>query len=189
MGRPIFPSKLRWGQICNRCSGVHGDGWENAPDDYKREAFDLVDEMIPHEKLAWHGQEVTCDGRLNFDYDFRRSTEDGPWADGIPFDGRDVWRFTIVADDSKNDVWMVKSGTLRNLGPDSSYPRCWPWSEDDQLPRCRPPVDVPFPPKKKEVPVHYYIGPFGLTGKIAARMIFRSQLLREATEFVLFQRV
>ena len=35
----------------------------------------------------------------------RRGTEDGSWVDGIPFDGRDVWQFTLIADDSMENLW------------------------------------------------------------------------------------
>lgn len=75
--------------------------------------------------------------RLNFDYDIRRGTEDGPWVDGIPFDGRDIWQFTLVADDSMENLWRADPSSFVSLGP-MHRPRCWPWSNDNDLPyeRC-----------------------------------------------------
>ncbi len=44
--------------------------------------------------------------RLNFDYDMRRSSEEGPYSDLIPFDARDVWRFTVFFDDRyEQNLW------------------------------------------------------------------------------------
>jgi hypothetical protein len=44
--------------------------------------------------------------RLNFDYDMRRSSEEGPYSDLIPFDARDVWRFTVEFDDRyEQNMW------------------------------------------------------------------------------------
>lgn len=74
--------------------------------------------------------------RLNFDYDMRRGLEEGPWIDGIPFDGRDIWQFTLVADDSKECMWRADPLSFVNLGP-VHRPRCWPWSNDNALPYQR----------------------------------------------------
>ena len=74
--------------------------------------------------------------RLNFDYDIRRGTEDGPWVDGIPFDGRDICQFTLVADDSMENVWRVDPSSFVILGA-VHRPRCWPWSNANVLPYDR----------------------------------------------------
>lgn len=78
--------------------------------------------------------------RLNFDYDIRRGTEEGPWIDAIPFDGRDVWQFTLVADDSLENMWRADPASFVNLGP-AHRPRCWPWSNDVELPYGRSGAD------------------------------------------------
>mmetsp|Transcript_83 Transcript_83/g.174 ORF Transcript_83/g.174 Transcript_83/m.174 type:complete len:131 (-) Transcript_83:123-515(-) len=83
---------------------------------------------------ARHGQEVVCEGRLHFDHDIRRGKVEGPWADEIPLDGRDVWQFTLVLDDHKENFWVVKPDSFVNLGRDR-HPRCWPWSNETVL--CR----------------------------------------------------
>ena len=74
--------------------------------------------------------------RLNFDYDIRRGSEEGPWTDGIPFDGRDIWQFTLVADDSLEQLWRADPYSFVNLGP-AHRPRCWPWSNENALPYQR----------------------------------------------------
>ena len=71
--------------------------------------------------------------RLNFDYDSQRGTDDGPWNDGIPFDGRDIWQVTLVADDSMKNMWRVDPTSFVNLGA-NHQPRCWPWSKKVVLP-------------------------------------------------------
>ncbi len=80
--------------------------------------------------------------RLNFDYDSRRGSDDGPWMDGIPFDGRDIWRFSMIADDSQEFIWHADPASFSNLGQYQRF-RCWPWSEDDDLPFRRSGVDSP----------------------------------------------
>jgi len=54
-------------------------------------------------------------------------------VDGIPFDGRDVWGFTLVCDDSLENMWRVDPLSFVNLGS-NHRPRCWPWSDSDVLP-------------------------------------------------------
>ena len=88
----------------------------------------------------FHGQEVDCAVRLHYHWDMKRGTDEGPWNDGIPFDGRDVWQLTLVADDSKHDVWTFKPGSLVKLERDQ-FPRCWPWTKEDELPYARDGVD------------------------------------------------
>ena len=83
---------------------------------------------------------LLCYTRLNFDYDIRRGTEEGPWIDAIPFDGRDVWQFTLVADDSLENMWRTDPASFVNLGP-AHRPRCWPWSNDADLPYGRTGTD------------------------------------------------
>ena len=102
-------------------------------------------------------QLITVHNRLNFDYDMRRGTDCGPWNDGkkiqavivfihhclygtqlsfipgIPFDGRDVVQFYLIADDSLDNMWRAEPTSFLNLGPDHR-PRCWPWSNDTVLP-------------------------------------------------------
>ena len=71
--------------------------------------------------------------RLNFDYEMRRPTEQGPWPDHIPIDGRDIWRFILIADDSRSNIWRADPASFVNLGQDQRN-RCWPWSDGDVLP-------------------------------------------------------
>jgi len=84
---------------------VSAEDWnENVPDRIKR----LARSVAVAELGVPHGQQVRCEGRLNFDYDFRRSAEDGPWSDNIPIDGRDVYEFILVANDHKRNCWVLK---------------------------------------------------------------------------------
>ena len=53
---------------------------------------------------------------------------------GIPFDGRDIWQFHLIADDSLDNMWRADPTSFLNLGPDTHRPRCWPWSNDTVLP-------------------------------------------------------
>ena len=82
------------------------------------------------------GQTITVQARLNFDYDLPRGTENGPWADGIPVDGRDVWQFDLIADDSMQNMLIADTASFQNLGR-KVRPRCWPWSLDNELPLPR----------------------------------------------------
>lgn len=90
-----------------------------------------------------HAPNSTHFKRLNFDYDIRRGTEEGPWLDHIPFDGRDVWQFTLVADDSFENLWRADPSSFVNLGRER-HVRCWPWCEEDVLSFERSGVDAPF---------------------------------------------
>ena len=82
--------------------------------------------------------------RLNFDYDMRRSKEDGPWIDLIPFDARDVWRFVVSVDDRyETNMWWADPNSFVNMGRDHR-PRCWPWAKGDKLPFSRRKSDLPI---------------------------------------------
>ena len=82
--------------------------------------------------------------RLNFDYDMRRSTEDGPWGDMIPFDARDVWRFVLSLDDRyETNMWWADVDSFVNLGREHR-PRCWPWGKGEILPFQRKASDMPM---------------------------------------------
>mmetsp|Transcript_11520 Transcript_11520/g.16519 ORF Transcript_11520/g.16519 Transcript_11520/m.16519 type:complete len:287 (+) Transcript_11520:128-988(+) len=132
------------------------------------------DRMPNHKKLyymdyfekchgALHGQTVVCEARLNFDYDMRRSTEDGPWADLIPFDARDVWRFAVTFDDRyESNMWWADVHSFVNMGRDHR-PRCWPWAKGDILPFKRKAADMPITGHgpNGEISVHISVGPFG----------------------------
>jgi hypothetical protein len=55
-------------------------------------------------------------------WDMNHGTDDGPWNDGIPFDGRDVWhQLTPKADDEKQNYWRFKPGSLINLGREMPF--------------------------------------------------------------------
>lgn len=135
--------------------------WKRLSPEMKRRASDLVVKTYG----ARHGQEVVCEGRLNFDYDIRRSTEEGPCRDCIPFDARDIWRFVIAADDSMENMWHVIPSSFENLGRDRRV-RCWPWSGLNSLPFLRPKVDAPMRGSGPDgvISVHTCIGPFGCSG-------------------------
>ena len=102
--------------------------------------------------------------RLHFDYEIRRgrSNKDGPWKDRIPFDGRDVWRFVLVADDSMEHIWRVDPDSFVNMGRNQRN-RNWPWSDGNDLPYQSPEKDLElkgFGPKGS-LPVHICKGPYG----------------------------
>lgn len=109
---------------------------------------------------AIHGQEVVCKGRLNFDYDMRRGSEEGPWGDNIPFNGHDVWQFTLRANDSMVNLWTIVHQSFRNLGS-NRHPRCWPWSNEEELPYAHDGIDHFTPDGPNGIIVHDCIGPFG----------------------------
>lgn len=197
-------SMLHWGRFCKKCTGIHMPRmqWEQqVPKEAKEEALkklELWDGVI-------HGQEVVCAVRLNYNWDMQRGNDEGPWDDGIPFDGRDVWQVTLIADDSKSHYWVYKPGSLVNLGRDR-FPRCWPWSDVNESPYERDGVDRLqagdsgisfFSPDWPFVPVEEFTGPAtdieGLLrskarGKLVARvdnesaaqmqMIHRTKFLR-----------
>lgn len=74
----------------------------------------------------------------------RRSTEDGPWSDLIPFDGRDVWRFVVTLDDRyEANMWWADVQSFVNMGRDHR-PRCWPWGKGNKLPYKRKNSDMPM---------------------------------------------
>jgi hypothetical protein len=92
----------------------------------------------------------------------KRATDDGPWSDGIPFDGRDVWQFTLVFNDTKNCKWVLKPDSMVNLGRER-HPRCFPWSNEQELPYARDGVDRYSPDGISWETA--CIGPFGCDGK------------------------
>lgn len=82
--------------------------------------------------------------RLNFDYDMRRSSEEGPYSDLIPFDARDVWRFTLEFDDRyEQNLWWADVSTFVNMGR-NHRDRCWPWKKGNKLPYKRKANDMPL---------------------------------------------
>ncbi|KAL7549610.1 hypothetical protein ACHAWF_012872 [Thalassiosira exigua] len=137
--------------------------WES---NFSQEKKEEVRKGIVHTLGALHGQRVVCEGRLNFDYDMRRGSDEGPWIDGIPFDGRDVWQFALVADDSMENLWRADPSSFINLGP-AHRPRCWPWSDGNLLPYQRTGTDAPLlgPGPNGAISVHICIGPHGCSGK------------------------
>eukprot|EP01082_Thalassiosira_pseudonana_P005710 g5660.t1 g5660 contig2:1000675-1002217(-) len=101
--------------------------WNQLGMDTKEWIYDFVLEKFG----SLHGQEVVVEGRLNFDYEMRRGSENGPWADLIPFDGRDLWQFTLINNDSHEDnMWQADPASFVNLGREERA-RCWPWSEGE----------------------------------------------------------
>jgi hypothetical protein len=94
-----------------------------------------------------------------------RGHEEGPWKDGLPFDGRDIWQFTVVMNDHMENKWVVQPGSFRNLGQNRQV-RCWPWTSDHTLPYQRSGADQDhcrFP--TGEIILHLCVGPFGCQGK------------------------
>ncbi|KAL7479904.1 hypothetical protein ACHAW6_005623 [Cyclotella cf. meneghiniana] len=111
---------------------------------------------------AVHGQEVVCEARLNFDYDIRRGSENGPWNDLIPIDGRDTWRFTLAYNDQyDDDAWHSIPNSFVNLGRNARN-RCWPWTADHVLPYRRTGADAPVWGNGPggALKVHVDLGPF-----------------------------
>ncbi|KAL7538382.1 hypothetical protein ACHAXR_008516 [Thalassiosira sp. AJA248-18] len=137
--------------------------WEN---DLSRDEKEKISNAIVQKLGALHGRKVVCEGRLNFDYDIRRGSEEGPWVDAIPFDGRDIWQFTLVADDSLGNLWRADPSSFLNLGP-AHRPRCWPWSNESNLPYQRIGSDAPLHGSGPNgaISVHICIGPHGCSGK------------------------
>mmetsp|Transcript_17651 Transcript_17651/g.26803 ORF Transcript_17651/g.26803 Transcript_17651/m.26803 type:complete len:107 (+) Transcript_17651:782-1102(+) len=93
----------------------------------------------------------------------RRSTEDGPWGDFIPFDARDVWRFEVLFDDRYEvNMWWADVHSFVNMGKEHR-PRCWPWGKGDILPFKRKASDMPITGHgpNGEISVHISVGPFG----------------------------
>eukprot|EP00523_Entomoneis_sp_CCMP467_P017314 CAMPEP_0168804986 /NCGR_PEP_ID=MMETSP0726-20121227/798_1 /TAXON_ID=265536 /ORGANISM="Amphiprora sp., Strain CCMP467" /LENGTH=208 /DNA_ID=CAMNT_0008856847 /DNA_START=117 /DNA_END=743 /DNA_ORIENTATION=- len=150
-------SRYKWLKpYCEKC-GLHSFPIEQVPE----ESRDIILEVYKNKYKVFHGQEVVCEGRLHFDQDMKRANDGGPWPDGIPFDGRDIWQFTLIFDDTKASKWVLKPDSLINLGRDR-HPRCWPWSNEMELPYTRDGVD-------RYVPIgtpwhHLCIGPFGCNG-------------------------
>lgn len=102
--------------------------------------FDIKQDMIAKAKsshIPFHGQEVVCAVRLHYYWDEKRGTDEGPWNDGIPFDGRDVWQLTLIANDAVMNYWTFKPGSLVKLERDTAYPRCWPFSDANESPYTR----------------------------------------------------
>jgi len=105
----VRPANIPEGIVFDPCTcGQEGceDGYVYMPNDHwkeklaeDKEACEAVVGGVAGLVGAKHGQEVVCEGRLSFDYDMHRGFEEPPWNDGIPFDGRDIWRFTLVFDD------------------------------------------------------------------------------------------
>lgn len=48
----------------------------------------------------------------------------------------------MIADDSQECIWHADPSSFTNLGR-YQKPRCWPWSEGDDLPFERSGVDAP----------------------------------------------
>lgn len=93
----------------------------------------------------------------------RRGDPEGPtWADGIPFDGRDVWQFTVMFNDHMENKWILKPNSFRNLGR-NCRPRCWPWSNEEDLPYDY--LGMDSDDINQDYPVHACIGPFGCNGE------------------------
>eukprot|EP00956_Cyclotella_meneghiniana_P043075 scaffold251771_cov103-Cyclotella_meneghiniana.AAC.5 len=136
--------------------------WERVVSSSKKEDIQM---KVVQKFGALHGQQVVCEGRLNFDYEIRRGSEEGPWADHIPFDGRDVWRFVLIADDSMRNIWHAEPNSFVNLGRNQRN-RCWPWSEGNELPFKRPKNDMPLKGHGPQgsLPIHVCKGPFGCNG-------------------------
>jgi len=86
---------------------------------------------------------------------------EGPWADEIPFDSRDVWQFTLVLDDHKQNMWVVKKNSFCNIGP-SCHACCWPWSSDTEIPYKHKGTDSTD--IHENYPLTMCIGPFGCSG-------------------------
>jgi len=132
--------------------------WNQLGMDTKEWIYDFVLEKFG----SLHGQEVVVEGRLNFDYEMRRGSENGPWADLIPFDGRDLWQFTLINNDSHEDnMWQADPASFVNLGR-KERARCWPWSEGDELPFRRTGADAPMTGNGPNgaISVHVNLGPF-----------------------------
>lgn len=91
----------------------------------------------------------------------RRGSEEGPWTDGIPFDGREVWQFALALNDHKENMWIVQPNSFRNLGR-CRHPRCWPWSNGNELPYEHTGVDSSDINECYEL--HVCVGPFGCDG-------------------------
>ena len=145
----VDPSRQapKWGRFCYGCHGIHGYDYESTcPAEIKSgvmAAFHRGNGETSWDYATFgppHGTEVTVQARLHFDYDFLRGSEEGPWGDGIPLDGRDIWEVTLQCNDAMGEYWCLKIGSLRNLGPNVK-PRCWPWSKGNQLPIDRTGVD------------------------------------------------
>jgi hypothetical protein len=94
-----------------------------------------------------------------------RGKERGPWSDGLPFDGRDIWQFTLVMNDNFQNGWVIQPGSFHNLGRDRQA-RCWPWTNDRKLPYGRTGVDRDFCYLPGgAIVLHRCLGPFGCDGK------------------------
>jgi hypothetical protein len=85
-GATIKYDVIKWGEYCKDCGTLHGGNWEVASHSIKKKAFGIM--------LTWgaqfHGQEVNCAIRLHNHWDMKHGTEEGPWNDDIPCDGRDI---------------------------------------------------------------------------------------------------
>ncbi|KAL3906332.1 MAG: hypothetical protein SGARI_004051 [Bacillariaceae sp.] len=128
---PDITKPAKAGTYCHECRGMHfsAEEWQNCPPEIK----DRCLQSMKVGPFAIHGQEIVCEARLHFTTDFRRGSEEGPWGDGIPVDGRDVWSFVLQFNDAMENMWILKPETLRNMGRDRR-PRCWPWSNETELP-------------------------------------------------------
>jgi hypothetical protein len=94
-----------------------------------------------------------------------RGNEEGPWNDGIPFDGSDIWQFTVFMNYEMVNKWVIQPGSFLNLGQDRQA-RCWPWTNDRTLPYTRNGVDHDRPRSPTgELLFHSCVGPFGCAGK------------------------
>jgi len=146
---------------------VTKEGWkkriEETWGETQMEVLDVIIKMATEAcPGAVQGQRVVCEGRLNFDHDMRRGSDDGPWSDGIPFDGRDVYRWTMVFNEHLVNKWTLDKESFVNLGRERR-PRCWPWSNEDELPYERTGIDRLDRNKDGQKMYHVCIGPFGCT--------------------------
>jgi len=126
--------------------------WECTGNDFKKRVAHAVVDKWGFKP----GQKITVQARLNFDYDLKRSTSSGPWDDGIPVDGRDVWQFDLIVDESMKNKLVADLRSFRNLGR-KVQPRCWPWSQENVLPVKRGAHQKEFSPHRTT----FCIGPFG----------------------------
>lgn len=153
-----------------QCALYWNENKQYDPSRYQRRFDEGLQQMREHYGML-HGQKVVCEARLNFDWDMRRGTDDGPWSDSIPFDGRDIWRFSLVADDSAGCMWIPDPASFVNLGHGATThrrPRGWPWNDAvDELPYPRTGTDLPFHARRSgrgTILTHMCIGPFGCDG-------------------------
>lgn len=113
----------KWGDFCVSCKGIHGKDFESTcPPEVKEKLMNML-----HGGYAGcscceyppHGQEITVHARSHFD-------NHNGCRMGVPLHESDIWEMKLFCDDSKENVWCLQVGSLRNLGPGSRDER-WPW--------------------------------------------------------------